>query len=195
MTLESQNNNSSRLTDEVLISEAKSGNSKSADILLKRYYPFVRAISVRYTGASLETDDIVQEGLLGLLSAIYSYSPGKSAAFRTYCAVCVHNRIISFLKQNEGVKNKPLNNYISFEDIDIPDTDDPESIIISEYGVDKINELISETLSEREKSVLILHIEGNSYKAAAMKLGISEKAVDNAIQRIRTKLIRLLNEN
>lgn len=195
MTLESQNNNSSRLTDEVLISEAKSGNSKSADILLKRYYPFVRAISVRYTGTSLETDDIVQEGLLGLLSAIYSYSPGKSAAFRTYCAVCVHNRIISFLKQNEGVKNKPLNNYISFEDIDIPDTDDPESIIISEYGVDKINELISETLSEREKSVLILHIEGNSYKAAAMKLGISEKAVDNAIQRIRAKLIRLLNEN
>lgn len=194
MTSQLPDNTSSRLADEALTVLAQKGDNDSADELLKRYRSFVRTAASHYYCASLETDDIVQEGLIGLLSAIYSFSAEKNAAFRTYCSACVNNRIRSVIKKSAGTKNLPLNTYIPLEDIELPGACDPESTVIAHENAANILRLIDETLSDLEKSVLRLHMVGLSNKASADSLEISEKAVDNALQRVRTKLTKALNE-
>ena len=195
MTSKSGINNSSRSADEDLAIYAQQGNNSAADELLRRYQPFVRKLSVRYFGASLETDDIVQEGLIGLLSAIYSFSTGKNAAFRTYCAACINNAIKSAIRSNTGMKNIPLNTYISIDDIELISDISPEDLFIDEEKTNFINKLIIDELSELEKNVLALHIDGNDYKTIAAMLDITDKTVDNALQRVRKKLKNALNEN
>lgn len=195
MTLKSEIINSSRLADEELALNAQNGNNSAADELLKRYQPFVKKLSTHYFSTSLETDDIVQEGLIGLLSAIYSFSTGKNAAFRTYCATCINNAIKSALRSNTGMKNIPLNTYISLDDIELISDSSPEKLFIDEEKTEFINKLIIDELSELEKSVIALHIDGNDYRTIAGILNITDKTVDNALQRVRKKLKNALKEN
>lgn len=195
MTSQSDILNSSGQTDEALAVLAQSGTADAADELLLKYRPLVQSIASRYSGASLENDDIVQEGLLGLLSAIYSYSAGKNAAFRTYCAVCIHNAIRSAIRKDTGLKNTPLNSYISIDDIEIAVDDSPENTVISQENAEVIRSVIDRKCSCLEKKILMLHINGVDYRSSAGKLDISEKAVDNALQRVRAKLSAALNGN
>ncbi len=180
--------------DEALAALAQSGEQKAATELICRYRPFVRMIASRYFGASMEADDIVQEGLIGLLSAIYTYSPEKNAAFRTYCAACVTNAIRSAVKADAGKKNSPLNSYVSLEDIDIAADFSPEQIVISDEKTGYIDRLIERELSALENDVLRLRLNGCDYRTTAQTLGISEKAVDNALQRVRSKLSKALSD-
>ena len=194
MTSTASNRHSSSATDETLAVNAQTGAQAAATELICRYRPFVSMIASHYFGASLEADDIVQEGLIGLLSAIYTYSPDKSAAFRTYCAACITNAIRSAVKADASRKNAPLNSSVPLETVELTDDDSPEQIVLSDEKALYINRLISTRLSPMENAVLKLHLQGADYKSAASALGITEKAVDNALQRVRGKLSKALNE-
>lgn len=185
---------SSGAADEALAADAQTGNRKAATELICRYRPFVGMIASHYFGAAMETDDIVQEGMIGLLSAVYTYSPARNAAFRTYCAACVTNAVRSAVKAAAGLKNSPLNSYIPLDDVDAAAEASPEQIVISDEKAVFLARLIDTKLSGLESEVLQLHISGFDYKTTAEKLGITEKAVDNALQRVRSKLSKALNE-
>lgn len=195
MTSKALIQNSSQPADEALAELAKVGDGAAAALLLKRYRLLVQSIASRHNGASLETDDIVQEGFIGLLSAVYAFSPAKNAAFKTYAAVCITNAIRSAVKANACLKNSPLNSYISLEEIEIAADFTPEQLLISRENTNRISQFIENRLSQLEKNVIKHHIAGCDYKSIADKLGVSEKAVDNALQRVRGKIHRALNEN
>ena len=194
MTSQAQDIHSSPATDESLAAAAQTGEQKAVTELIRRYRPFVSMIASHYFGASLETDDIVQEGLIGLLSAVYSYTPARNAAFKTYCAACVTNSIRSAVKADAGRKNAPLNSSLSLDDVEVTADFSPEQIVLSDEKADYINRWISTRLSGLENAVLMQHLNGADYKTAAAALGISEKAVDNALQRVRGKLSKALND-
>ncbi|MBQ6119679.1 MAG: sigma-70 family RNA polymerase sigma factor [Clostridia bacterium] len=194
MTSQSRDNTSLPTADEELAVHAQTGDQKAATELICRYRPFVKMIASHYFGASLETDDIVQEGLIGLLSAVYTYSSEKNAAFRTYCAACVTNSIRSAVKADAGKKNSPLNSYIPLSDVELPADFSPEQIVISDENTVFLNNLIDTRLSALENEVLKLHIGGADYRTTAETLGITEKAVDNALQRVRSKLSKALSD-
>ena len=181
-------------TDEALSALAQAGDQNAVAELIDRYRPFVSGVASRYFGASMETDDIVQEGLIGLLSAVYGYVPGRNASFRTYCAVCATNAIRTAVKADGGKKHSPLNSSVPLEDVELTGDDSPEQIVLSDERAVFINRFISEKLSSLERAVLKLHLNGADYKTAADTLGITEKAVDNALQRARGKLSRALRE-
>lgn len=195
MTSESEKMDLTPLDDGSLVLLARNGIREAVNVLLCRYRPFVCTLSAGYSGFSLEKDDIIQEGLIGLLSAIYSFSPDRGASFRTYCSVCVNNAMRSAVRSDACRKNLPLNTSVPFDGEEMISRDSPEDIIVSEENKAMINRLIGEKLSALEYDVLTQHISGLDYKAAAEKLGISEKAVDNALQRVRMKLGKALNEN
>ena len=181
-------------TDEALAALAQAGDQKAVAALIDRYRPLVAAIASRYFGASLEADDLVQEGLIGLLSAVYSFSPDKNASFKTYCSVCVVNAIRTAVKADAGKKHSPLNSSVPLEDAELTDDLSPEQIVLSDERAVFINRFICTRLSPLEQAVLKQHLNGADYHTAASALGITEKAVDNALQRARGKLARALRE-
>ena len=194
MTSQTPEHDISSESDEALAALARTGDQRAVTKLIDRYRPLVSVIASRYFSASLEKDDIVQEGLIGLLSAVYSYSPGKGATFRTYCAVCAANAIRSAVKAETGKKHSPLNTSVPLEDADITGDLSPEQIVLSDERAGYIDRVISTKLSPLEKAVLKRHLNGEDYKTAAAALGITEKAVDNALQRARGKLSKALRD-
>ena len=194
MTSQTPEHDISSETDEALAALARTGDQRAVTKLIDRYRPLVSVIASRYFSASLEKDDIVQEGLIGLLSAVYSYSPGKGATFRTYCAVCAANAIRSAVKAEAGKKHSPLNTSVPLEDADITGDLSPEQIVLSDERAGYIDRVISTKLSPLEKAVLKRHLNGEDYKTTAAALGITEKAVDNALQRARGKLSKALRD-
>lgn len=182
-------------SDEILVKEAKCGGSAAQNVLLQRYRGAVKSIAARYSAASLETDDIMQEGFLGLLSAIDSFSEDRQVSFRTYAGVCISNSIKSALKTDARLKNFPLNSYIPIENIDAAASGTPEEFLIAQENTERIKKLIASVLSPLEKNVLFSHLSGKTYGNIAKELFITEKAVNNALQRARFKLRRLLREN
>ncbi len=194
MTSQATTQNPNPATDEVLARDAQQGVQKAADELIRRYRPFVSLIASRYFGASLEPDDIVQEGLIGLVSAVFSYSPDRNASFRTYCSACVTNAIRSAVKADAGKRNSPLNSSVPLEELELPDDVSPERIVLADEKEGYIRELIRTRLSPMETAVLRRHLNGDDYRETAKSLGISEKAVDNALQRVRSKLSKALSD-
>lgn len=182
------------LSDEELTSAVRDEIPGAVTELIKRYRPLVESIASHYFGVSLETDDIIQEGLLALLSAAYSYLPEKSAAFRTYSAVCITNRLRSLVKAEAGRKNSPLNTYVPLDDIDLPADTDPVHKVLADEAAGDISDFIDKELSGLERRVLLCIISGMSYKQVANTLAITEKSVNNALQRLRNKLRKAMND-
>ncbi len=180
----------SGLTDDELVLSVQNEIPGALTELIKRFRPFVVKIASHYFGVSLESDDIVQEGMLALLSAAYSYLPDKSAAFTTYSAVCISNRLRSLVKSEAGKKNSPLNSYVPLDDIDIEIAADSDPVykVLADEAAKNLSEMIDSELSAMERKVLSCIIAGMSYKEAGNALGISEKSVNNALQRLRNKL-------
>ena len=193
MTLQSSADNSFPDTDEALAAKAQTGDRKAVTELIGRYRPFVAMIASHYFGASMETDDMIQEGLIGLLSAVYSYSAVRNASFKTYCAACVTNSIRSAVKANAGRKNAPLNSSVPLDDVDLTAGASPEQIVLADEKALYIKRLIGTKLSAMESAVLKQHLNGADYRTAAAALGLTEKAVDNALQRVRNKLSEALD--
>lgn len=182
------------LSDEELAGKVQTGDPAAETELIKRFRPLVESIASHYFGVSLESDDIVQEGMLALLSAAYSYLTDKSAAFRTYSAVCISNRLKSLIKAEAGKKNSPLNTYVPLEDLDLPADTDPVKKVLADEAAKCLSDIIDTELSVLERNVLFGVIYEKSYRQIAADLGITEKSVNNALQRLRNKLKKAMND-
>lgn len=188
MTASSNIEATEHLSDEELVLSLREGDARAATALIKRFTPFVRSAASHYFGASLETDDIVQEGMIALVLAAYSYSPEKNASFRTYSAVCISNRLNTVVKAQNAAKHFPLNTYVPIDEVELDSGATPESIFIDAEHTSELVSKIKGEMSELEKKVLSLFLAGNSHRETARSLDISEKSVANALQRIRSKL-------
>ena len=178
----------SERADEALAEASQQGNKAALSELIGRYRRLAEAAAAGYSGAFPERDDLVQEGMLALLSAAYTYSPVKNASFRTYAGVCVRNRLRSVLKEAAAQKNAPLSDYVPLDAVEISGGSEPEGQLISEEETKALYRLFDTELSRLEKQVLICRLRGLSYGEIAQKLQISQKSADNALQRVRSKL-------
>lgn len=173
-----------KLPDEQLAQAAKSQNSAKS-VLAARYFNSVEAYAKRYSNTSSH-EDLIQEGMLGLLNAVDSYSAGKGAAFKTYANVCIRNKILSYLKKNTS-SNEELD--FEFEPEEYTDNEDiPEDIVFEKLDTIEFMEKSFSVLSEFESKVLGLYLEGKSYDEISSEFKVSVKSVNNAMQRVRRKL-------
>ena len=190
-------------SDELLVRMARDGDEKAEDFLLKKYKDFVRSKARAYFLVGGDSDDLIQEGMIGLFNAIGHYDESMASSFMTYAAICINNKLISAVSADGRQKNAPLNGYVSIyssitdetgeeaslSDV-LPDTENinPEAIILNEEQEKlTINRLLGK-LSALEKEILSYYMEGMSYSEIAKLIGKTEKSVDNAIQRIRLKM-------
>lgn len=181
-------------TDSQLAGLVSCGNADAFAELTARYMSAIRAKAAPFHSSLLETDDLCQEGLLGLLNAARTYDSGNGANFRTYAGVCIANRIIMAYRASVSRKNFPLNNFVSLNDENGPDfliqdsASDPEAMLADSENFSLMWREIEQILSGLELRVLNYYLNGCSYREISEKLGISRKAADNALQRIRLKL-------
>ena len=188
------------LTGQELASKALTGNSAAEEALVSEYTQLVRACARPYFLAGGDGEDLIQEGMLGLLSAVRTFDPNKGVKFSTYAEFCVRRRIYSAIRSASGNKHTPLNSYISLESQQLDENStqsayflrDPEDFVIARESVGEVERLLYGALSRFESGVLELFLEGMSYKDMAASLGKSNKSVDNAVQRIRRKLAQIL---
>ena len=186
-----------------LAKKAASGDSAAEEALVSEYSRLVKICARPYFLAGGDSEDLIQEGMLGLLSAIRTFDPNKGAKFSSYAEFCVRRRIYSAIKSASGNKHTPLNSYISLESSQLDESSTqsayflrvPEDFVIARERVGEVERLLYGALSRFESGVLELYLEGMSYKDMAIRLGKSDKSVDNAVQRIRKKLSQILTNN
>lgn len=183
-------------TDTQLAGLVKSSDSNAFVELAARYLSFVKVKAACYRSAMLEADDLCQEGLMGLLNAARSYDPASGTSFRTYAGVCINNRMIMACRTAASKKNLPLKNFISLSEDDSvigmqDSTANPETVFIDGEDLKLFRQYLEKALSPLEQRVLMLYFGGSSYSEIAAKLGITTKAADNALQRVRLKLKKL----
>lgn len=196
------------ISDEEIVLLSKEGSVGATDFLLEKYSGAVRRIARTYFLVGAGYDDIVQEGMIGLFKAIRDYKTDAQASFRTFAEMCVNRQIITAIKTATRKKHLPLNTYISFDtpldgDGDVTLADilcaagngiNPEDIIIDKQTSLNLKQGIEKTLSSLECTVLRLYLEGRSYADISSVLGKDTKAIDNALQRIKRKIERHLND-
>lgn len=176
-------------TDEELVSRFLSGEYSDIQILIDRYMPLIFKTVSNYKNCGIEAEDLIQEGVIAIFSAVKTYVFEKSR-FSTYVSHCVQRAILTQVK-TAGAKKRIPNNLISpLDDIktDVADISDPESIYISRESFLRLTESVLSSLSEMEYNVFCRFVAGDSYSKIAEDLGISVKSVDNSLKRIRTKL-------
>lgn len=178
-------------SDEELAALVQEGDEQSMAVLAARMMPAVRAFASRMTTPLLEYDDLVQEGMLGLLSAARRYRSGENAAFRTYASVCIRNRMQSALRSASSGRQIPENSYVSLDESGIS-LRDPSKTIEERFDdnedVARVLALSRERLSALESEILRQYLNGLTYEQISSEMNISVKSVDNALQRIRRKL-------
>ncbi|MBQ8955638.1 MAG: sigma-70 family RNA polymerase sigma factor [Lachnospiraceae bacterium] len=196
-------------SDEEIIENVREGEASGMDELFERYKNVVRSIASTMYLIGGETEDLIQEGMIGLFKAVQEYDPGRDASFGTFARLCITRQIYSAVKASGRKKHIPLNTYVSLyeekkdEDesgrsvevqdmLRASDATEPEHIVLSNEKSDELERAIESELSPMEKNVLELYVTGMSYSDIADVLGKNEKAMDNAIQRIRGKLKRYL---
>ena len=199
-----QSQSQAQLDDGFLIALAKQGNPDAYDRLVRRYYGFVRLKASSYFLAGGDSDDIIQEGLVGLYKAIRDYRTDRESSFRNFAELCITRQIITAVKTATRNKHTPLNQYISFssspassagdgeptldEVIPGPSVNDPVNQVISTEELNALVACLSTVLSELESRVLSLYLDGHSYEDVGTKLGCDTKTVDNALQRVKRKV-------
>ena len=196
------------LDDAEIVELAKEDDGMALEFLLNKYKNFVRAKARSYFLIGADREDLIQEGMIGLYKAIRDFKPDKQASFRAFAELCVTRQIITAIKTATRQKHKPLNSYISlnkpvFEEdsertlIDVligSKVSNPEEIIIDQEDFDHIEEKIGEMLSDLEWQVLSLYLKGRSYQEIAKELNRHVKSIDNALQRVKSKLEKHLEE-
>ena len=190
------------VSDEQLCALALSGEGEAEEELVKRYYSVVRSCARPLFLVGGDGEDLIQEGMLGLLQAIREYRADKEASFRTFAEVCIRSRLCSALRAASRDKHTPLNQSVS---LDHPFFDsnsytfgalilaDPEMLIIDRDFVSRFLESTRKQLSEFEAKILGYYLDGLSVKEIAETMGRSPKSVDNAVQRVRRKAARQFN--
>ncbi len=178
---------------EALFPAAQNGSTEAVNALVHAMRPTVEMIAMKYIHSPLEKDDLVQEGMIGLLAALRAYQPERGAAFRTFAGTCIENAIQTALRKFNRRKDIPADSMVPFEDyLDHAGTaDSAEDDFLAAESVARLSRALEEQLSPMENEVLRLHISGLRYADIAARLDKSPKAVDNALQRIRKKLALL----
>ena len=192
-----------QLTDEDIILEIKTNcDNQALDYLINKYRPFVRAKTRTYFLVGADSEDIVQEGMIGLYKAIRDFRNDKLSSFRAFAELCVTRQIITAIKTATRQKHIPLNSYISInkpiydEESDrtlldvLPggQVSDPEELVISQEEYIDIEAKMEEILSDLEWKVLMSYLDGKSYQEIAVDLNRHVKSIDNALQRVKRKL-------
>lgn len=185
-----------RQTDEELLRDFLSGNDDAFDMIASRYLGLISTAAKKYRGmaADLDDSDMIQEGMVALLSACRTYDGDKGMSFKNYLMLCVENRFRSLLRSATKKGTVPARNMISIEEdqdaaFDSTATSLPELVETKEY-IGSLHRILKDSLSDLEYKVAILHLSGYTYKEIAQRLNISLKSVDNAQTRIRQKLSR-----
>ena len=192
-----------QLTDEDIILEIKTNcDNQALDYLINKYRPFVRAKTRTYFLIGADSEDIVQEGMIGLYKAIRDFRNDKLSSFRAFAELCVTRQIITAIKTATRQKHIPLNSYVSLnkpiydEESDrtlldvLPggQVSDPEELVISQEEYIDIEAKMEEILSDLEWKVLMSYLDGKSYQEIAVDLNRHVKSIDNALQRVKRKL-------
>ncbi len=198
-----------QMDDVGLIDAVQQGDSTALDFLIRKYRGFVRAKASTYFLVGADYDDLIQEGMIGLYKAIRDYKQDKEASFKAFAEVCVTRQIITAIKSATRMKHGPLNSYVSLDKpvfdedsertlIDVianqQDTVDPEALLISRERYQVVEEKLGAVLSELEREVLMLYLDGRSYQEISELLDRHVKAIDNALQRIKKKFERHLED-
>lgn len=181
----------SNITENEILSLAKEGDNEAVNLIIKKYRSAVEAAAAKIQNSPLDKDDLIQEGMIGLLAAIKSYDHGKGAKFSTYCFTCISNSIQTALRKLSRKKDIPENNVVPLEEEFVGSSSaytSAEDSFLAQESVSLLSSLLNNNLSKFENSVLRLHMIGCSYSEIGERLGKSPKAIDNALQRIRKKL-------
>lgn len=190
----------SKYSDEELIQRLRAGGTGIADYLIEKYKYLVRRKARAMFLIGGDTDDLIQEGMIGLFKAVRDYHPGKEASFVTFAQMCIDRQIYSAVQSSNRQKHMPLNTYISLsqEDEESPLAqawvETPEEIIIDRENTRALEDEIKSALSPMENTVLNYYLEGKSYADIGMLMDKNPKSVDNALRRIRTKIRNYLEK-
>jgi RNA polymerase sigma-H factor len=193
------------LEDLQLVLRARNGDDGAMDALLRRYHGFVRLKASSYFLAGGEGDDLVQEGLIGLYKAVRDFRTDKETSFRSFAELCVTRQIITAIKTATRFKHQPLNAYVSFshtpagQDSDGdctlgdalpgPSIDDPSVCVVSTEELQALVGCLGTSLSGLESEALRLYLDGHSYESMGEELGCDCKTIDNALQRVKRKIL------
>ena len=183
------------LSDEELCLNVSQGNSQAETELVCRYGWLVRACARPLFLAGGDSEDLIQEGMLGLLAAIRSFDSGRDAAFRTFAEICIRSRLHSAVRAAQGGKHAPLNHSVSYEPPLFDGTnaylfssaESPEDVVIGREELKERLEALKGRLSKFEAQILPPYLSGLSCGEIAQRVGRTQKSVENAIQRIRRK--------
>nr|WP_294490476.1 sigma-70 family RNA polymerase sigma factor [uncultured Mediterraneibacter sp.] len=197
-----------KMTDEQLIEKLRAGSHDIMDYIMDKYKPMVRKKARAMYLFGGETEDLIQEGMIGLIKAVRDYDASNGASFYSFAQLCVSRQMYSAIEASKRKKHLPLNSYISLYEeseihhdgsrlplIDTIETDresDPEALYFGKEYTEAFVEQLKEMLSPFENHVLYLHLMGTDYKKIAEILDKTPKSIDNAIQRIRGKAEKML---
>lgn len=191
-------------TDEEILDFIKNGDINATDYLITKYKNLVKIRARAYFMIGADTEDIIQEGMIGLYKAIRDYKK-TDASFQTFAKICIDRQVITAIKTANRKKHLPLNSYLSLNMLAYEEDNEttyidkleeskalsPEEIVIDKENVKTLQEQINQNLSGLEKQVLNLYLKGRSYATIAKNLEKDEKSIDNAIQRIRKKIEKI----
>lgn len=194
------------IADEELVEEARNGNGKALEYLIMKYKNLVRSKARVYFLIGADKEDIIQEGMIGLFKAIRDFKGDKLTSFKAFADMCITRQIITAVKTATRQKHIPLNSYISlnkplFEEesdrslLDVISEDkiyDPEEMMINREDVNTIETIMREILSALEREVLTSYLKGKSYQEIAVALDKQVKSIDNALQRVKRKIEKYL---
>ena len=202
--LKTSSNPQLQVEDGYLIALAKQGHADAYDRIVRRYYGFVRLKASSYFLIGGDSDDLIQEGLVGLYKAVRDYRSDRESSFRNFAELCITRQIITAVKTATRNKHTPLNQYVSFstssagvsadseptleEVLAGSSVHDPVNQVISSEELRALVACISTALSELESRVLALYLDGHSYDEVGRRLGCDCKTVDNALQRVKRKV-------
>lgn len=196
------------MSDEEVVALCRQGDTVAEEYLLNKYKNFVRSKARSYFLIGADHEDIVQEGMIGLYKAIRDFKEEKQATFRAFAELCITRQIITAIKTATRQKHIPLNSYVSLNKPIYDEESDrtlldvitegratnPEELIISQEDLRSIHHKIDEVLSGLEQEVLRAYLDGKSYQEIADTLGRHVKSIDNALQRVKRKLEKYLEE-
>lgn len=197
-----------RMTDEQLLCDYKNGNQEIMDYLMVKYKSMVRKKARAMYLLGGENEDLIQEGMIGLIKAVRDFDVTQKTSFSSFAELCVSRQMYSAIEASNRKKHLPLNSYVSlYEDseqvgegrslplidtIESSKENDPEVLYFGKEYTEAFAEQLKELLSPLENHVLYLHLMGTDYRTIAKLLGKSPKSVDNALQRIKTKAQKIL---
>lgn len=183
-----------QFSDEQLIERLRGGEIEISDYLMEKYKGLVRKKARAMYLIGGDTDDLIQEGMIGLFKAVQDYRPDREASFQTFASLCIERQLYSAVKNSTRQKHIPLNSYVSLSEeaetgsLEGLWSENPEALIIDRENTGSLEKQISQTLSPMENKVLDYYLKGYSYVQIAELMNKQSKSIDNALQRIRGKI-------